>query len=346
MQASFEKHLHAGIGSALAPLYMICSPVQEERKKLLEEVTAFLHKKCPDSSNSWHRAGSKDLAGIVEMLETRPLFHSHIVVVVDFLEEFSKKQMELFEKVVSSPASFVYVVLGASSFKPLSDLYNKVKQDAVVLDLSDEKPWDKQKRLQQWLNLRAQKEGKKLTASAVELLFDLCGMSVMSLEQELLKGICFSGEKEVLSREDLLPIASSHLSPTGWALSEALIWEENPKIEQIEDLSLFLAFVGQVRYHMQVGKQIAYYARQNKTGGEMVQLIPSLRASYVDKYRKVAAQRGVSFFDEASKVPFHIEMLSKNSSLNPEVIFTTLITKIQYLKKHHVIPTRPTYSFT
>lgn len=326
---AFEKHLHASLSTECARSYLISCPSADERKNLIAGLEVELKKKQQDVEVFSYEARGDGFSQAILQLSTKPFFCSHVIVVLSEAQEVTKKQKPILEKYLLSPSSFATLILSSSTFKDLSDVYQKTKSELVVLDLSEEKPWDKQRRLQEWLIGKVLKEKKKISAAAVTQLFDSCGMDVALLEQELFKVITYIGRKELIELTDVLTIGSVYVLPTGWQLAEKLVWEEKKESKgEVNDIATLLPLIGQVRYHLQIGRQMAAYHELGKSREEIAKLLPQVRSSIFDKYMKVATKRPLQQFEEGLRHLFDIELLSKNSSLAPSLLWDLLASKL------------------
>ena len=327
---SFEKHLPA---SSVSSAYIIACPDADERSKILEGIVEWLCKKHP-ASEVFASSGSEDpFSKVVENLSTRPLFSSHVIVKLDAAGELNKKEREVLEGFILKPSEFAFLVLGTSSLKEFSDICTKAKNDVVVLDLSQEKPWDRQRRLQQWLIDKCLKEGKKISQQVSVELLDACGPDIMLVEQELLKLIAYVGERPFISSEDVKKIGVNYVLPSGWQMADSLVFEgKSPIKDPSFDLSDLLPLLGQVRYHLNTARQFAFHLSQGVAREEIARLFPHVRQNSFDKYLQLSIAHHLTFFDEALKFLFKIELLSKNSSLSAGFLWDYLVAQIAQSK--------------
>ena len=118
-------------------------------------------------------------------------------------KSFKKPELEELANYFLKPSSFAYLVIGAMHFKNFEEFYPKVKKELVILDLSDEKPWDKQKRILTELHDRAKERGKKISSDATALLIQYHGNDGAILEQELEKIMTYIGDRSQVEKEDV-----------------------------------------------------------------------------------------------------------------------------------------------
>lgn len=241
--AAFDKHLKEAFAEHFSPAYMIMSGEEGIRKKLINRLVSIFQKKDPNAQRI-----DVSLSTVFDSLNTRPLIGSFSIVVLDDIHLLKKGETQRLESYLKNPASYAYLILGSSSSKGLFDLCKKV----VVLDLTEEKPWERQARLKEWLLAVASKEKKRLTPELIEFLLAHKGGDISLLEQELNKLITYCLDKEVIELKDAERVCSNSLQITSWKQAENLIKEGKFKGESpVTDTSSLLAFMGQLRYQLE-----------------------------------------------------------------------------------------------
>ena len=330
---SFEKHLHS---STVVSTYVVACSDSDERGKILSSIAQWLRKKHPGSEVLGSFGSSEKFQTIIENLSTQPLFSSHIIVGINNGSELTKKERAELEGFITKPSKFAFLVMGASSLKDFSAVCNTAKNDIVVLDLSQEKTWDRQRRLQQWLMDRCAKEGKKISQPVASEILEACGPDIMLLEQELLKIIAYVGESSTISSEDVKKIGVNYVLPTGWNMAESVVWEAKAPIKDPSfSLSDLLPLVGQVRYHLQLLRQFAVYLSQGQSREEISAHFPQVRQNTFDKCMQLISSHHPAYFDEALKSVFKIDLLAKNSSLSADFLWDYLVSQIAQKKAYY-----------
>lgn len=305
---AFEKYV------ASAPslsLLVILAPLEEERKKIIAGLLLQLQRKEPELKLFCYEAGEDSVERIIGQLNTRDLFAPKSLVVVEKSELLKKEELLSFS--LSS-----HLILSGSSLKASLE-------GALVLDLSQEKPWDRVRRLKEGLAAQAAKEGKRLLQEALSGLFEGVGPDLLRLEQELKKVICFVGERTQIELKDIQAVCSFDSLATGWQIAENLVWEEAPLKEPP---SFDFSLLGQIRYHLQLGEQMSGLASPD----EMLKAIPSLKPKSLEKFLPVVQRRGGRFFREGLKALFQLELACKNSSLSPDLLWSRFQAQLASLR--------------
>lgn len=325
---SFEKQLQQAFPDHLSPIYMVVAQDPFERKNIIKNILATLRRKDDSSTFIFHEANALPIEKILEQLNTRSLFGGPTVVVLDGIEKLKKADVEVLENYLERPSRFSYLLIGGSSLKSHPSLYQKGKKEVVLVDLAEEKPWDRQRRLKEWVIAQAAKEKKAFSADAAAQLLEQIGPDMPALEQELIKLVCFVGERTRIELKDVQTICSSRTASTGWQISEALVWGGRSVQQEHMDLSALLALVGQIRYQLQIGHQIAACLGQGISTHELAGYFPSLKPQMLDKYIGEVRKRKAGFFTQGLQFLFHLELSCKSSSTDPQVLFDLFTHKL------------------
>lgn len=321
--AAFEKHLQEAFPDHLSPIYMVVTSCDFERKKMFDKIASFL---C--NQTLAYDAAVTPIELVLEELNTQSLFGGSNLVVLDRVDKL--KESEKLEHYIIHPNRNAFLILGASSAKSVSGLYQKGKKEVVALDLSDEKPWDRKRRLNEWLIEEAKLSGKAFSSETSAYLFEHIGLDMPGLYQELVKLICYVGNRPAITIADARAICSSHSIATGWQLSEGVIWGNDCiGADKTSELSFILMFIGQLRYQLQTGYQIAQLLENETPLQEIARLFPQLRSQTLEKYLSGARQKKTAYFHQGLKALFDLELGAKSSGLDTSLLFDRFIGKLR-----------------
>lgn len=284
---AFEKHLSSAAPNHFAPLYLVALAQADERRHLLLQIGKKISKTSPQIVES---------LSLLEELQSLNLFEQDRLLLCDPVE-----------KIASIPSSNVTLLLGAPSWSSFGHLQILAKQKAIALDLSKEKPWERQKRIRVWLLSHALHAKKTLHEDALSLLIDRVGLDFALLRSEIDKAICFIAEKPAIERSDIEQIAPPLPQLITWNTAENAVWGK-PEIFESLDLPTYLQLLAQVRYHLELGLELS--SREN---------LPHIKPYQIDKYRSAAQQRGSYYFLRALQTVAQAEMLAKDQTLPPLV---------------------------
>lgn len=298
---SFQKHLSSAAPHNLCRMYLVAIGDDFERTQALEVILSYL----PVSPVRLSGVDS-ELSTILDAMQSGSLF-GEAVVVVDEVEKMAKKQLQILSDSMGAPAG--YVLFGARSKTPLAAL---VEKEGVVLDLLEEKPWDKEKRLAEQLNDRAKNAGKRLGPDAAPLLFERLGVDPALLESEVDKLICYVGDRPAITREDILQISPASRTATLWQTAEDVIWEggEFPQIDQ----TAFHGLLPALRNQLHLGLTLATLIQQQCPSDQWNRYLPKLWPKTLEKRSSQAARLGSAYFQKGLEKLFEVELLSRTQS--------------------------------
>lgn len=301
---SFQKHLSSAAPHNLCRVYLVAIGDDFERNSVLNSILGLIQ--TPDSFPSRFSGENFVLREFLDALYSPSLLGGEPIIILDEFEKVGKKELQ---PLLDQPLPPVYLLLGSRSKTPYAAAIEKL---GVILDLTEEKPWDKEKRISEELATVAKNAGKRFTPEALQLLLDRTEKDLALYLSEVEKLICFVGEKEIIEREDVLRISVVSRSHTLWQTAEEVIWEGKP-FPPIDSVS-FHGLVPLLRSQLQIGLKIAALIEMQCPADEWGKHLPKMWPKALEKRSPVAARLGSPFFKRGLQKLLEIELLSRTQS--------------------------------
>lgn len=314
---AFEKHLKEAGPHNFSHVYMVVASTEFERRQICSMIASAL---LPDATSRFEGGGCS-LEQVVAQLNTLSLFGKRPLIILEGLDKFKKGELPPLVAYLARPSPFSFLILSAATFKAHQELYQKAIKEVILLDLSEEKPWEKEKRLRAFLLQEAALSKKALAPDLISYLLAEVGPDMATLSSELFKLITYVGERPSITLADARKISSGEVALTGWQIAEQIAWDKKPPTTPV-DTSLLIPLIGQLRYHFQLGMQIA-------EGGT-----PYLKPVQAEKFSRLARSYGIGYFRLALDALFDLELSAKSSGTPP-----TLLLELFTCKLHHAHPT-------
>ena len=298
---SFQLHLASAAPRNLCRLYLVAIQDDFERTQALNGILSLLGTPPVRFSGA-----DSDLRSCLDAMQSMSLL-GEPAVVLDEVEKFSKKELQTLSEQIRNSAG--YVLFGARSKTPLAAA---VEKEGVVLDLLEEKPWDKEKRLAEQLSERAKMGGKRLAADAVLLLFERLGVDAALLASEIDKLVCYAGDRETITRDDVLQISPASRTATLWQTAEAVIWERGEF--SLIDAAAFHGLIPALRGQLHLGLTLSTLITEQRPSDQWSKYLPKLWPKTLEKRSSQAAKLGAPYFRKGLEKLFDIELLSRSHS--------------------------------
>lgn len=306
----FEKALQDR--SLLAKkVFLILLSAEQERAILMQKIVSV----CIPKDHDFEKFSADiEFKTISDALLTDSLFFTDKVVYLDGVENLKKKDVDLFISFLENQKFSAYLILGSKGKTPLTKCVEKI---GVVIDLAEEKPWDKEKRLVEVLTEVAKQEGKWITPDAISLLISRIGSDYMALTQELGKLICFIGDRPTIERSDIFKISPINQLETPWQMAEEIIWEDS----FLFDPALFQNLIFALRSQLQMGLKITSLMQDKVPVSEWSAYFPKVWPRTLEKRKQQAIQKGSLYFQKGLKSLSRMEFLSRNGHTDPNALF-------------------------
>jgi hypothetical protein len=191
------------------------------------------------------------------------------------------------------------IVIGAAAKVPAQSPWRK----GEVVDLTGEKPWDRESRVARTLVEVAAHRGKKLAQELAILLVRRLGVDHPSLETELDKILLFSGERHHLQEADVLAVTQASHHETGWQLGDAILAQDLGAAMSLADQLLVTqdqqlsALLGQIRYQIEQALAVCQLSQ-----ADLQKSYPYLKGRRLEHLLQMARRRGVSSLEKSLSV--------------------------------------------
>ncbi len=299
---AFEKHLIQSSPEHRSPIYLLLIEDPFERRYYAEKIYRFLQKECKELSLE---KGKDALSH---------LFASqHRLVVIDPCEEMKSLISEL-----SYISPGTRVVLGAPSIE--KDLCHQIEKIGIVLDLLDEKPWEKKSRFQEEALKLVKRERKTIAPEALSLLVEMTS-TFPFLKNEIDKVITYVGSKTEITLADVKAIGCKEGEDSSWEIAEALVLGTDTKMPICKDTSTLLNLLWQVRYYANLALQ---WKVDNAPPKE-------LKGSRLERFRKRVEKKNTQYFLNIERALFDLEVKAKDGAKDPQGLWKELLIDIASL---------------
>ena len=308
---SFQKHLQNASPDHLCSLYLIILEEDFERMKIMEEI---LHRFSPVSPPCRFRASEHSFCELLQELRTPCLFETKTI---HFLDELEKLSLDSLRKINLFLKSDFVFILGARSRKSLASFIPTIERRGVILDLSQEKPWDKEKRFFELAKRMIFQRGKTISSTGLFRFFSKLDSDLALIENELEKLILYTAERNKIEHSDIDAITSQKKSFTFWQLSEEMVWQSHFQsplpCSQPVDAGFFHALCSSLHSQLQAGLQIASLLEQKASLGKISEYLPRIRPKALEKKIFLCRRLGSAFFQKGVEYLFEIELASRNN---------------------------------
>ncbi len=261
-------------------------------------------------------------------VETLPFLSKAKRVIVHEIDQLSKEQLGVIQQYIEKPSKWISLYLTATQLAPQSKLVKLVEKSGKVIRFKEEKPWDKEKRLANWLIEEAQVNGVQFSPQAATALVKAVDHQMLKCELEKL--ICFVGTRQEITLEDISLMCTPIHHETLWQLGDALFAREIAnalKVGRIlldEGMAIF-PLLANLRSQFNTGIGILKAAQD----GVVSQKFPYLKGRLLDKKLGVLKKYGEDLLRRGLIVIFEAEIQAKNSA-EPYLLLELLIARLTY----------------
>ena len=301
-RASFLNQIkNAKSANALSRIYWVATSQDFERCEVVKDII----QKIGGSQDAVQKWAQLDLRELGNHLQTATLFEKEPIAVLENAEGISKADFPFLERLF--PKDFGYLICSAKAKSLLSE---KIESVGVVLDLLGEKPWEKEKRIQQTLEQLVLQCGKTITQNALQLLIESQDLDEGIIVREMEKLIDYTDGKSRIDIEDVRAICGVNQSYAVWQSAEKVVFEGTGRLEE----DYFHILIPALRSQLQQGLKMAILLAENAPQEAWMAALPKVFPKTLEKRTKDAARLGVRYFVRGLETLFLVELTSRKGS--------------------------------
>lgn len=310
------------LNSSLPSVALLQVKEEGERRRALEAILKILSTPTifsPDSFSS---------QAFLQEVETVPFLVKHKILIIKEIDQLKSEDLKVLEAYIEHPNSWISLFFTAAAVSP--KFVKAIEKQGSHLLLKEEKPWEKEKRLSDWLMHVAAESGVALSSQAAQML--LKSVASDQLSQELEKLICYVGERKKIGVEDIKAVCCAVSHETLWQLGDAIFQFQTARSQEIakellEEESSFFPMIANLKGQFQTSlKILTTFQEKGKEG--IAQAFPYLKGALLDKKLKICQSYGRERFEKGLLELFETELKAKNSSVNPELLLELLLAKL------------------
>lgn len=144
---------------------------------------------------------------IIDLGETMPFFAKRRVILLQDTGFFKGQAPELAEYVGQLP-EYLCMIFVEEEVDKRGKLYKNVKQAGTEVEFSTQDT----KTLIRWVFGNLKRENKKITQPDMELFLEKTGTDMGNIEQELEKLLCYTMDKDVITRADIEAVCTTQIN--------------------------------------------------------------------------------------------------------------------------------------
>lgn len=332
---AFEKHLEGAAPSHFSSLYVILGKDPFQRKTAMGKLVLALKKAALQGSFEQltldgERISIKDL---LSELNAMALFASQRAIIIENSDALDKETMIALERYFERPNRSVYLILSASSLHHGSHFYKKSEKIGIVLEFSEEKPWEKERSTLEWIASTLAAEGKGIDSQCCQLLIKVLGTQQETLYNELQKLICYVGNRPHITLQDIHAIVSTTPLDTVWQLGEAIFRRDGASALKIckgilTDSTPLIVLLRQLRSQFQTEIQVSSIIANGGGANEVTRQFTYMKGAILERHMALAQGYGLEGLKAGLIKIDETELQSKSSSINPEFLVELLLIKL------------------
>ncbi len=191
------------------------------------------------------------LADVLDELKTLPFLAPHRAVVIRDADAFVSAYRQQLEDYFENPSQTGTLILEVTAWPKTTKLAKKLSTVGKLIECDSPEGG----KLVSWIRQTGKDRGKEVQAPAAELLAQWIGNDLATLDNEIEKLICYVGDRQSITPEDVAAIVAATAGPEAFAVVNAIIAGDIASALQavegaMETRGAEFAVLGQIAWHV------------------------------------------------------------------------------------------------
>lgn len=332
---AFEKHLEDAAPLHFSSLYTVLAKEEFIRKQAIEKLVFWVLKE-ENSKNlclQLFDAEKEKIETVLQELQTLSFFAKKRLLIIQNAEALDKSSTTRLEAYFLSPNPTICLAIIATTINRATTFYKKAEKAGIVLDVAEEKPWEKERTAAEWLYHEATRHKKSLPLAICQQMVKQLGTNQTLLHSELQKLLCYIGDKPKIEGSDVAAICTRLNVENVWQLGEAIFRRDAATALRVsrglldEGVAIF-ALLRQIRTQFQTEYQVCSILNDGGSHADVTQEFPYMKGTILDRHVNQAQHYGIANFKKGLLTIDATELQAKNSAVDPEFLLDMLIIKL------------------
>ncbi|MFI3212400.1 MAG: DNA polymerase III subunit delta [Eubacteriales bacterium] len=308
-------------------VYLLFGEEDYLRKQYRDRVREKLVEQGDTMNYTYLEGKNHEIGGVIDLAETLPFFAERRVIIWEnsgLLKKGGEQLAQYLEEIVDT----TYFILVEKEIDKRSKLFKTLKKKGRVCEFGIQN----EATLKRWILSILKRENKKITELTMNVLLDKTGTDMEIIKTELEKLICYTIEKEEITKEDVETIVTHRVSNQIFDMINAMADKNQKKaLDLYYDLLTLkepplriLALISRTFHLLMQVKILKGKGHSDKVIGEQV----GLHSFVVSKYAKQVNRFSAKELRNAVESCVEAEENVKTGKMNDKMSIELLIVKL------------------
>lgn len=239
-----------------------------------------------DSSMNYNYFEGKDVdvAKVIDISETMPFLSDKRVIVIENSNFFKTSQEQMAEYLKNVPED-TYFIFCEKEVDKRSKMFKTVKNEGYISEFGEQD----EATLKRWVLSLVGKEGKQISARALELFLEKTGNEMENIQREFEKLACYTLEKDAIMPEDVEMICTERLQNRIFEMIENIAHKNQKKaldlyydLIALKEPPMRILFLIARQFNLLLQTKVLLQKRyDNRVIGEKLSLSPFIAKKYM-----------------------------------------------------------------
>ncbi|NMB43246.1 MAG: DNA polymerase III subunit delta [Clostridiales bacterium] len=191
---TLKEHIKS---NKFSPVYLLYGEEDYLRKMYRDNLRQGIIGDDLSMNYSYYEGKNIDVTQVIETARTLPFFSERRLIIVEN-SDFFDSASPLADSLSSFPES-THIIFVQEKVDKRTKLYKQINKIGTVSEFKELS----EKNLKIWVATQLKRDNKKITEQTVSYLLDKTGPSMVNLQNEIEKLVCYALDRQVITKEDI-----------------------------------------------------------------------------------------------------------------------------------------------
>ncbi len=210
---NIKEHIRLG---QFKPVYLLYGTESYLKRLYKDKLRTAILTDSNEMNYSYFEGKGTDILKVREIAETLPFFSDKRLIIIENSGLF-KNQSDLADYIKDIPET-THIVFVESEVDKRNRLYKAVKDIGTISEMNSMD----EANLKLWVATLLKQEAKKITEESILYLLSKTGTDMDNICNEVEKLVCYTGEREIVTSQDIEEVCTSQISGKIFLMVEAI----------------------------------------------------------------------------------------------------------------------------
>lgn len=316
---TLKEHIKS---NKFSPVYLLYGEEDYLRKMYRDNLRMGIIGEDLTMNYSYYEGKNIDVTQVIDTARTLPFFSERRLIIIENSDFFDVAN-PLADSLASFPET-TYIIFVQEKVDKRTKLYKQINKLGIVSEFKELS----EKNLIIWVASQLKKDRKKITEQTVRYLLDKTGPSMVNLQNEIEKLVCYALDREVITKEDIDAVCVEQTEGKIFQMIDAIAEKDKDTalnyyydLLELKESPMSILFLLSRHFKILIQvKDLSKLSFGNSDIGKKVGVNPYFVGKYITQARKLSMDRLKHNLDLCNETDADIKRGNQTDQLGVEIL--------------------------